>query len=254
MKVVSLLEEKNVNKIVDPETITKLVLCYYRNIFEYLCQLHRMNVRPELNYINDYIDDDFKHTVVSDRNNTSQIIQKHSKVNVKKHNVIMDLYKNPFIQYIKIDNFLYPIDIEGHNIIGPYIYDKYIVFYNPDNNIQMVFTYLPINYSVYNIDNYKSDIIVRSLNCYVLDNVYNDVFKLFVSDRVINSDNKIDYVKDLLSHNTLAVKISDNKSSQPKKEILRVVKEELRFKNDLVHPFYKWEIILQGQLNKNPYL
>lgn len=243
MRASTLLYQFQVNNIVDSEAISKLLLCYYKNISDNLVRLQNLDVRKDLNYINEYIESSYKpHTIV--KRNTNELISKHKDINLKKHDTIEYLFSSPK-QYCNITNYIYPPTVT--DVVGPYLTNKYILFYNTVSNILMVFTFVPMNYALHNVKNYKSDILVRDLNCYVLDNVSEQVFTEYVLNNIVNKD-PIDYIENILKYNSVSIKIGEYKDKvKTKVELLRSVKEEFKSINKYIntntHPFYKWEII-----------
>lgn len=252
MRASTILSNNKVNNFIDSEVISKLLICYYRNIYDNLTKLYSYEKKENFKYIEDYINDTYKQETVLSRA-TNTYIQKHKDVNFKKHNVIMNIFKNPSIKFCSIENYIFPKELYSKTIAltRPYITDKYILFYNYDKEILMVFTFVPINYSLHNNKNYKSDILVRDLNCYILDNINPQIYKEYITDKVVGS---LDYKKDILNYNSISIKIGDYKVDKLKKvELLRLVKEEIKtvhFDN-LIHPFYKWEILEKGNTYYN---
>ena len=60
---------------------------------------------------------------------------------------------------------------------------------------------------------------------------------------------ELDYKKDILSHNTMSLKIG-NYNKNP--TILRLIKENIYSGNNIeIHPFYKWEIIQKENSKHN---
>ena len=225
MRASTILESNNINSFIDSEVISKLLICYYRNISDNLIKLNSKLEKNNKTYITDYINDDYKQESVLCRK-TNLYIQKHKDVNFKKHNVIMNIFKYPSIKFCCIDNYIYPMESGVcDNISPPIITDKYILFYNFEKQILMIFTYIPMNYAVHNIKNYKSHILVRDLNCYIIDNVSNEIFVEYIENNIVSW---IDYRNDILKYNSISIKISDYKNDNGKKvELLRLVKEDL---------------------------
>lgn len=248
MRASTILIKNNIDGFIDSETISKLLICYYRNIYDNLNKLYSYERKEGQQYIEDYINDNYKQETVLSRS-TNIYIQKHKDVNFKKHNVIMNIFKNPHIKFCAIDNYIFPKEIINENVslTRPYITDKYILFYNYDKEILMVFTFIPMNYSIHNNKNYKSDILVRDLNCYILDNVNYQIYNDYIINKVVAN---LDYKKDILEYNSISVKIGDTKVDKIKKvELLRLVKEEIMIgssNSSILHPFYKWEILEKG--------
>ena len=243
MRASTILSINNVNSFIDSEVLSKLLICYYRNIYDNINKLCSYEKKEELKYIEDYINDTYKQETVLSRT-TNTYIQKHKDVNFKKHNVIMNIFKNPSIKFCAIKNYIFPSEIYESNssLTAPYITDKYILFYNYDKEILMAFTFIPMNFHLHNNKNYKSDILIRDLNCYIIDNVSNNIFTKYITDKV---DGDLDYIKDILNYNSISVKIGDTKIDKLKKvTLLRLVKEEIKSDGlKQIHPFYKWEIL-----------
>lgn len=241
MRVSSILYEKGINSFTDSEVIGKLVLCYYKNIYDNLIKLCSLKRRDDY-----YLDETINSETVE---NKLEIKHKYN-INEKKYNIINTLFnKNAFKEFCYIENYIFP---EGINDIqGPFIYDKNIIFYNKNNEILLVFTYTPLNYNIKNKKDYKSDIVVRDLNCYIIDNVSLENFQNYIESKVSAT---LDYIQ-ILSFNSISIKVCDYfDSSKNKKviELLRIVKEEIRNNseiNKLKHPFFKWEINEKGKFN-----
>jgi hypothetical protein len=243
MRASTILSNNNVNSFIDSEVLSKLLMCYYRNIYDNINKLYSYKKKEELNYIEDYINDNYKQETVLSRT-TNTYIQKHKDVNFKKHNIIMNIFKDPSIKFCAIKNYIFPSEIYELNsrLTIPYITDKYILFYNYDKEILMVFTFIPMNFHLHNNKNYKSDILIRDLNCYTIDNVSNNVFTKYITDKV---EGDLDYKKDIVNYNSISIKIGDTKVDKLKKvTLLRLVKEEIKSDGlNQEHPFYKWEIL-----------
>lgn len=243
MKVSTLLSDKKINSFVDAETIIKLLICYYNNIHDTLVRSNSFSIKENLTYIKDYIEDNYKHDIITNKK-TNKTSYKHRDVNNIKHKIIMDLFKNEHAKFCKINNYIYPEDCNTFS--GPYISKNYILFYEYEKEILIVFNFIPLNYAVHNIPNYKSDIIIRDLNSYILDNVSNDNWTQYIKNKNFRKKyDEIDYKTDILPNYTFTTKIGEHKNNLSNKiEVLRVVKEViLNTDKSIKHPFYKWEII-----------
>lgn len=240
-----LLHNHNIDLVVKPESILKLLLCYYNNIKENLNKIPNME-RRDLSYMGDYIND----CVVSGRicrvttNKEGIDIEHHVDVSLSKHYLLKDLLANTN-PYVKIDNYIFPEYIQSnlnHYLDGPFISSNYIIFYDEVKKIAIVFPCSSIKTTDGRIDDFN----LRELNSYVLDNFYRSDFDDLISARVVE---KLDFVKDILSHNTLSLKIGNSEDSP---NILRLIKENIYSNsNGEIHPFYKWELIREQEKKYN---
>lgn len=246
MRITTLLKNYNVNKFVDIETISKLLLCYYNNIHDNLLKINEFEIKENLNYVNDYINLTYAQKAIKNKNGEDILI--HNDLNLNKHKILMDLFVNHInSSFLQITNYKLPSGLNLNNIIGPYIKSNYIIFYNVQKEIMIVFNYIPIRYLDHNTNNIK-DLIVRDLNSYIIDNVNYDIFEKYVMKKTTTL---LDFETEILSHNTISFKLSESNNTL---KIMKLIKETINtFKpnnSESRHPFYKWELITK-ELNQN---
>jgi hypothetical protein len=185
--------------------------------------------------MDDYIQDsilDYKESV----NKNGTTIHHHKDVSLSKHFIIKDIIETNG-SYVKLNDYIFPEYLDSnlnHALDGPYISSKYIIFYEEIKKIAIVFTCSSIKSNTGHI----SDFSLRELNSYILDNFYRVDFDDLIASKVTHT---LDYKKDILSHNTMSLKIG-NYNKNP--TILRLIKENIYSGSNIeIHPFYKWEII-----------
>jgi hypothetical protein len=241
MKISEIFKENTNLQIIDSETIAKMLLCYYNNIHDSLIKISTFDVKPDLNYVNDYINLNYEHKLVTtDKFNTE--IKIHKSINLNKHKIVMDLFvnhkNNSFIQF---KNYKYPNEV-NEVFEGPFIKGQYVLFYNKKKNILITFTFMPLRYNI--LDELYKDIVIRDLNSYVIDNVTNEQFETYILNKV-SSD--FDF-KEIIKQSTISLKLYLTKEKN-NITILKLVKETIDEKLDK-HPFYKWNLITR-HVSKN---
>lgn len=241
MKISELFKENTNLQIIDSETIAKMLLCYYNNIHDSLIKINSFSVKPDLDYVTDYINLDYEHKkVVSDKFSTE--VKIHKNLNLNKHKIVLDLFVNhKNSKFIEFENYKYPTDV--NNLFeGPFIKGQYILFYNREKSILIVFTFMPLRYNI--LDELYKDIVIRDLNSYVIDNVTAEQFETYILDKV---SSKFDF-QEIIDQSTISLKLYLTKEKN-NITILKLVKETIDDKITK-HPFYKWNLITR-YINNN---
>ena len=128
-------------------------------------------------------------------------------LNCKNFLKINNWFKYNIINFNNKDKDLKIIFDEKQDLLtGPFLADKFIVFYYSPEKLMLVFTYFPIH--ILEKKNGLSDDIVRELKSYVYDNVSKESFDEMVSSKI---DKEID-IETLESPKSITARYSTNRN------------------------------------------
>lgn len=173
-------------KSVYPTTISKLLLCKY-SINKFLESFSKMTNRG---------------TVYSEF-----LLNSHKKFDVFKRVTSVD-------GFVKITDWGTLPD----GVIGPFLNNREIVFYNTKENLMCVFTYFPLH--ALKDHELASDVLIREIKSYVFDNVESSVTPKVIQEISLN---------DLLKYKSLTTRFSVNS-----KKIFKIVRQ---------YDEYRWEFV-----------
>lgn len=176
----------NNSNIVYPTTIIKLLLC--KNIID--------------NFVNSFSNMKNQGTIYND-----ELFNSHKKFEILKSTLKSN-------EMFFIDGWSTP-----NGIIGPYLINREIIFFNKIEKLLLIFTHFPIH-SINPCD--RSDVMIREIKSYVYDNIE------WVTPPNIN---KINY-NDLFKHQTYTTRFSNNSN-----EILKVIK---------IYDEYRWQFLTKN--------